>query len=173
MKIKISLQQFLPLSETEIQGLLNPAEANLWYFLAWFQSLQLPSTQSESPLALIPRAPKSHVSFEVCTQLWTEFSFFIFRSGLTVTGLARVYCTRVFTRGRSQEKTQRTWSTAQRQGSYRVTVRHLTSAQLQPLLRYYLPHSSRTTQRLGLNTRPVPQIAPNASAQQRRGQCST
>jgi hypothetical protein len=50
--------------EAEIQGLLHPAEANLGYFLAWFQSLQLPSTQSESPLA-----PKSHVSFKVCTQL--------------------------------------------------------------------------------------------------------
>jgi hypothetical protein len=44
--------------EAEIQGLLHPAEANLGYCLAWFQSLQLPSTQSESPLA-----PKSHVSF--------------------------------------------------------------------------------------------------------------
>jgi hypothetical protein len=57
---KSTLQQFLPLSEAEIQGLLHPAQANL----AWFQSLQLPSTQSESPLA-----PKSHVSFELCTQL--------------------------------------------------------------------------------------------------------
>jgi hypothetical protein len=42
--------------------------SNLGYFLAWFQSLQLPSTQFESPLALIPPAPKSHVSFKVCTQ---------------------------------------------------------------------------------------------------------
>jgi hypothetical protein len=50
--------------EAEIQGLLHPAEANLGYFLAWFQSLQPPSTQSESPLA-----PKSHVSFNVGTQL--------------------------------------------------------------------------------------------------------
>jgi hypothetical protein len=41
----------------------------LRYFLAWFQSLQLPSTQSESALALIPLAPKSHVSFKVFTQL--------------------------------------------------------------------------------------------------------
>jgi hypothetical protein len=48
---KISLQQFLPLSEAEIQGLLHPAEANLGYFLAWYQPLQLPSTQYESPLA--------------------------------------------------------------------------------------------------------------------------
>jgi hypothetical protein len=40
---KISLQQFVPLSEAEIQGLLHPAQANL-EFLAWFQSLQLPST---------------------------------------------------------------------------------------------------------------------------------
>jgi hypothetical protein len=49
--------------EAEIQGLLHPAQANHGYFPAWFQSLQLPSTQSESPLA-----PKSHV-FKVCTQL--------------------------------------------------------------------------------------------------------
>jgi hypothetical protein len=41
---KITLQQFIPLSEAEIQGLLLPAQANLGYFLAWFQSLQLPST---------------------------------------------------------------------------------------------------------------------------------
>jgi hypothetical protein len=31
---------FMP--EAEIQGLLHPAEANLGYCLAWFQSLQLP-----------------------------------------------------------------------------------------------------------------------------------
>jgi hypothetical protein len=64
MKINknISLQKFLPLSEAEIQGLLHPAEANLGYLLVWFQSLQLPSVQSESPPALIPLAPKSHVS---------------------------------------------------------------------------------------------------------------
>jgi hypothetical protein len=54
----ISLQKFLPLSEDRIQGPLFPAQANLGYFLAWFQSLQLPSTQPESPLA-----PKSRVSF--------------------------------------------------------------------------------------------------------------
>jgi hypothetical protein len=56
------------LSQAEIQG-LHPAEANLGYFLAWFQSFHLPSTQSESPLALIPLAPKSHVSFKACTRL--------------------------------------------------------------------------------------------------------
>jgi hypothetical protein len=43
---KTLLQKFLPLSEVEIQGLLHSAQANL----AWFQSLQLPSTQSESPV---------------------------------------------------------------------------------------------------------------------------
>jgi hypothetical protein len=84
MKInKISLQQFLPLSEAEIQALLHPAEANLGYFLAGFQSLQLPSTQSESPFALIPLAPKSHVLN--CEQ---NFSFLIFQSGLIW-----IYCT--------------------------------------------------------------------------------
>jgi hypothetical protein len=57
MKIKkISLQQFLPLSEAEMQGLLHPAQANLCYFIALFQSLQLPSAQSQSPLV-----PKPHV----------------------------------------------------------------------------------------------------------------
>jgi hypothetical protein len=45
-------------------GLLHPVEDKLGYFLAWFQSLQLPSTQSESPLA-----PKCHVSSNECTQL--------------------------------------------------------------------------------------------------------
>jgi hypothetical protein len=66
MKInkKISLQQFLHFSEAEIQGLLHPAQANLGYFLTWYQSLKLLSIQSGSPLA-----PKSHVSFKVRTQL--------------------------------------------------------------------------------------------------------
>jgi hypothetical protein len=43
MKINktIPLQQFIPLSEVEIEGLLRPAQASLGYFLAWFQSLQL------------------------------------------------------------------------------------------------------------------------------------
>jgi hypothetical protein len=49
--IYISLQQFLPLSEAEIQGLLHPAQANLEY-------LQLPSVQFENPLAF-----KFRVSF--------------------------------------------------------------------------------------------------------------
>jgi hypothetical protein len=43
---KISLHLFLPLLEAIVQGRLRPAQANLGYFLAWFQSLQLPSTQS-------------------------------------------------------------------------------------------------------------------------------
>lgn len=60
---KISLQQFLSPSETEIQGLLHPTRANLGYFLARFQSLQLPSTQSESPPALNPLTPKCYMSF--------------------------------------------------------------------------------------------------------------
>jgi hypothetical protein len=66
MKInkKISLQQFLSLSKAETQGLLDLAQASLGHFLVRFQSLQLPSTQSVSPLA-----PKSHVHFKVCTPL--------------------------------------------------------------------------------------------------------
>jgi hypothetical protein len=44
------------MSEAEIQGLLHPAQANLGYFLAWFQPPQLPSKQSEGPLALIPQS---------------------------------------------------------------------------------------------------------------------
>jgi hypothetical protein len=69
INIKHHLQQFIPLSEADIQGLFSPAQTSLGYFLAWFQSLQLPSTHSESPLALIPLAPESHVCFKVCTQL--------------------------------------------------------------------------------------------------------
>jgi hypothetical protein len=69
MNEKKSLQQFISLSEAEIQGLLRPPQAKVRYFLAWFQSLQLPSRQSESPLALIPLAPICQVSFKVCTQL--------------------------------------------------------------------------------------------------------
>jgi hypothetical protein len=61
---------------------LSEAEANLGHFLAWFQSLQLPSTQSESPLA-----PKSHASFKVLAQLRTEF--FIFYISM------RINCTRI------------------------------------------------------------------------------
>jgi hypothetical protein len=65
MKVKKkTLQKFLPLSEAEIQGLLRPTQINLGYSLAWFQSLQLPSAQSESPLA-----PKTDLSFKICTQL--------------------------------------------------------------------------------------------------------
>jgi hypothetical protein len=57
--------------ESEILHLHHPAQIKLRYFLAWFQSLQLPSTQSESPLA-----PKSHVSFKVCILPRTVFVIF-------------------------------------------------------------------------------------------------
>jgi hypothetical protein len=82
------VQQFLTLLEAEIKGLLHPAQANLGYFLAWFQSLQLPSTQSESPLTLIPFIHKSHVYVLKYEQ---NSSFFIFRPRLTITGLAGIY----------------------------------------------------------------------------------
>jgi hypothetical protein len=64
-----SMKQYLPLSEAEIKGPLHPAQTTLGYFLAWFQSLQIPSTQSKSPLALVPLVPKSHVSFNSSIQL--------------------------------------------------------------------------------------------------------
>jgi hypothetical protein len=44
-------RNFFLLAEADIQGLLHPAQINLGYFLVWFQSLQLPSAQSESSLA--------------------------------------------------------------------------------------------------------------------------
>jgi hypothetical protein len=72
-------EQYCSERSSEIQGLLHPAEANLGYFLVWFQSLQPPSTQFESSLALIPLAPRSHVSFKACTQLRTEFLYFSIR----------------------------------------------------------------------------------------------
>jgi hypothetical protein len=56
--MRINLKNISAVSEAEMQSLLHPAEANLGYFLARFQSHKLLSTQSESPLAL-----KSHVSF--------------------------------------------------------------------------------------------------------------
>jgi hypothetical protein len=65
-------------------GCPSSNSTKLGYFLAWFQSLQLPSTQSESPLALIPLAPKFHVSFKVCSQLRIEF--FIFSTVSIVSG---------------------------------------------------------------------------------------
>jgi hypothetical protein len=86
---KISLQQFLPLPEAEIQGLLHPAEVNLGYLLPWFQSLQLPSTQSESPLA-----PKSHVSF-IKYVLNCEQNCSYSDQDYLISGLVRVYCKRV------------------------------------------------------------------------------
>jgi hypothetical protein len=82
---KITAAKFLSLSAAEIQGLLHPAQAKLGYFLAWFQSLQLPSAQSESPLA-----PKSHVYFlKYVLNCELNLSFSIFRSGLSVNELAR------------------------------------------------------------------------------------
>jgi hypothetical protein len=59
------------------QDLLHQAQSNLGYFIACFWSPQLPSTQSESPLAQIRLASKSHVSFKVRTQLQTDFFFHI------------------------------------------------------------------------------------------------
>jgi hypothetical protein len=68
-KFKKSLKQFIPQPKAEIRG-LHPGQVNVGYFLAWFQSLQLTSSQPERPLALIPLARKSHVSFKVCPHLW-------------------------------------------------------------------------------------------------------
>jgi hypothetical protein len=82
MKINIITAAILPLPEAEILGLLHPAQANVGYFLAWFQSLQLPSTQPESPLA-----PESYVSFKIRTQLSTEF--FVFHISI------RINCNRI------------------------------------------------------------------------------
>jgi hypothetical protein len=47
MKIneRILLQQFLHLSEAEIQGFLHAAKVSRGYYLAWFPSLQLPFAQ--------------------------------------------------------------------------------------------------------------------------------
>jgi hypothetical protein len=43
-----------------------------------FESLQLRSTQCESPRVPILLAPKSQVSLEVCAQFRTEFLFLFF-----------------------------------------------------------------------------------------------
>jgi hypothetical protein len=73
--------------EAEIQSLLHPARVSLWYFLTWFQTLQLPSTQSEGPLPLIPCV------YSTVNRIF-HFSYLdpgYPTSELTVTGLARVY----------------------------------------------------------------------------------
>jgi hypothetical protein len=70
-KKKTSLQRFHTLSEAKIQGLFHSAQANLGYFLAWFQSFQLPSKQPG-----IPHASESLVSSKVRTQLLTEVLIF-------------------------------------------------------------------------------------------------
>jgi hypothetical protein len=62
----------------------------LGYFLAWFQSVQLPSTQS-GKFSLSPLNPTCLVKYVLNFE--QNCSLFIFRSGLTVTGLARVYFT--------------------------------------------------------------------------------
>jgi hypothetical protein len=88
-----SVSVYVSKSEAEIQGLLHPARSGFGFFLAWFQSLQLPSAQSQSPLVLIGLAPKSHVCLlKHVLNCEEHFPFFIFQSGLTVTGLERVYC---------------------------------------------------------------------------------
>jgi hypothetical protein len=89
MKInKKIIAAIFPLSEAEIQGLLHLAQANPVYFLAWFQSLRLPSAQSESPLA-----PKCRVSFKVNRIFHFSYSYPDYpTAGLTVTRLVRVYC---------------------------------------------------------------------------------
>jgi hypothetical protein len=50
------------------------------------------------PITTFACLPKCHLSFKVRTQLRT--AFFIFRSGLTVTGLSRVYYIYIYIRGR-------------------------------------------------------------------------
>jgi hypothetical protein len=58
------MQKFLPHSEPKFQAHLYPAQVNLQYLLAWFQSLQVPSAGSESLLALMPLSLKSQVSIK-------------------------------------------------------------------------------------------------------------
>jgi hypothetical protein len=70
-KQEISMQQFLHLSEAEMQCLFNPAQSHLGYFLTC-QYLQLPSTQ--------PLVPESSVRKYVLT---CEQNFSIFLSRIS------------------------------------------------------------------------------------------
>jgi hypothetical protein len=84
MKIntKISLQQFLPLFEAEVQGLLHSAQANLAiFFLRCFSLCSCPQHGLKVKVLLLLNAMHSTVN-----------SCFHISSELTVTGLARVYC---------------------------------------------------------------------------------
>lgn len=83
INIKISLQQFLNVSEAEIEGLLYLAQANLG-----FQSLQLPSAQPGSPLA-----PKCHVYF-LSIHSNCEENFLIFHILIAIIRI-RINCNRI------------------------------------------------------------------------------
>jgi hypothetical protein len=61
------------MSETEIQGLLRPAQASLGHFLVRFQSPQLSSTQSESPCSNPSCSQILRRLYKVRAQLWTGF----------------------------------------------------------------------------------------------------
>jgi hypothetical protein len=75
INMKISLQQFLPLLETEIQGLLHPAQANLVF---WFQFSSCPQHSLKALVLLNPTCLLKCILN--CEQ---NFLFFIFRSGLS------------------------------------------------------------------------------------------
>jgi hypothetical protein len=87
MKInkKISLQKFLPLSEVEIQGLLQ-LKPVLDIFLRGSSLFSCPQQSLEVLLLLNPTC-----LLKCVLNCERNFSFFIFRSGLTVTGLVKVY----------------------------------------------------------------------------------
>jgi hypothetical protein len=90
MKInKYNYSNFLLCQELKTRGFLHPAEADLGYFLVWFQSFQVPSTQSESPLV-----PKSHVSFKVHTQPKLKLNSVAFSPQANYTDRATAVCRR-------------------------------------------------------------------------------
>jgi hypothetical protein len=80
----ISLQQFLPLSETEIPGFLHPAQANHGFFSCVVLS-SCPQHSLLNPMCLLKHVLNCKQNFG------PEYT----TSGLEVTGLARVYCTSV------------------------------------------------------------------------------
>jgi hypothetical protein len=68
----------------------SPASSSSQSWIIFLRGFSLSSCPQNSLKVLLLL---NVMSLKVCTQLWTEFS--TFRSGLTVTVLARVYCTSV------------------------------------------------------------------------------
>jgi hypothetical protein len=75
------------MQECELQRLLQPVQPDLGYSLGWFQSLRLPSIQSESPLNLISLSPQFRLFKHLYWIVKIIFRFSYFNADYSVFGL--------------------------------------------------------------------------------------